>query len=155
MAQVKDLDQASLLVDLVVRQDWAMPQLSHPRPLADSASQAQRTDQQIQMVEPGFGKTGGGLSIVVGNVADNFREAVQRFLRVEEAGVHLGTSLRTGSAGTIRPVFASRMPSSMAARVFSSSSSISSNDGAGFSNSTLLDFAIADASPDLGLSRFP
>jgi hypothetical protein len=62
------------------------------------------------------------------------------FGEIEEAVIHLGSRLRTSLAGTVRPPFASRMPSSMAARVSSSSSS---RMGGGLSSSNFLAFATA------------
>ena len=62
-----------------------------------------------------------------------------RSQRVEEAVVHVGKRRRTSSAGTVRPASASRMPSSMAARVPLSSSSTT---GDGFSRSNFFDFAM-------------
>jgi serine/threonine protein kinase len=80
-----------------------------------------------------------GLSVVFGNVADDFSEVVQRSLREEESEIHLGRSSRTCSTGTLRPDLASRSPSSIAARVASFSSS---RTGPGFSKSDPLVLAI-------------
>jgi len=96
--------------------------------------------------QPGA-ETSGGLRVIFGQIADNFGEIVQRPLRVEEAVVHFGKSLRTSSGGTVRPALASRMPSSIAASVSSSSSS---RGGASFSRSA--SFALAMLKCYLGLS---
>jgi len=74
-------------------------------------------------------------TVLFGDMADDFGEIVQRPLRVDEGVVHLGSDQRTFSAGTTRPAFPSRTPSSMAARVCSSSSSTT---GAGLFNSGCL-----------------
>ena len=97
------------------------------------------------MVQQRASKAGGSLGVVLGNVADDFGEIVQRPLRVEEAVIDWGKRLRTSSAGTVRPASASRTPSSMAARVSSSSSS---KAGAGFPNSNFFALAMLHDSPD-------
>jgi len=83
-------------------------------------------------------KAGSSLVVVPGNVADDLGEIGQRPLREEEAVIHWGKSLRTSSMETVRPAPASRIPSSIAARVSSSSSS---GMGGGSSKSSLVSSA--------------
>lgn len=129
-----------LVIYPVVNQERAVEQSPNLRPLADDATHARKTDEQINVIPQGTAKAGSCIRVVFGDVADDFGKIVQRPLRVEEAVIHLGNRLRTSSAGTVRPAFASRMPSSMAASVSSSSSS---RMGAGLSSSNFFAFAIA------------
>ena len=81
------------------------------------------------MIQQGSAEPGSGLSVVLGDMPENLVEIVQRPLRVEEAVIHWGKSFRTSSGDAVRPASASRIPSSMAASVSSSSSS---KGGTGF-----------------------
>jgi hypothetical protein len=114
-------------------------QFSNLRPPSDDAAHARKAGEQIDVVQQGAAEARGRVRVVLGDVADDFGEIVQRPLRVEEAVIHLGNRLRTSSAGMVRPAFASRMPSSMAASVSSSSSP---RMGAGLSSSNFFVFAI-------------
>jgi len=136
---MKHFDCLHVFVDQVVDEDRAMQQLSDFSAFSDHGAHAREAGEQVNMIEQGIAEEGCGFAVVLGNVADDFGEIVQRFLRVEETVVHLGSNSRTFSAGTTRPASASRMPSSMAARVSSFSSS---RMGAGLSRSNLRAFAI-------------
>ena len=70
MAEVKHLDQLLIFVNLVIRQDWAMDQLSNPRAAADDRTHAWTALQEIQMVKQGSAKSGSGFGVVSGNVRD-------------------------------------------------------------------------------------
>ena len=139
MADVNNLDFTFGFADVIVDEKWAVQQFADLRPFSNQASHTWETGEQLDVLDQGPAKVGGSLCILLGNVANDFGEIVQRLLRVEESVVHLGKRRRTSSAGTVRPVSASRIPSSMAARVSSSSSSTT---GAGFSKSSFFDFAM-------------
>lgn len=121
-----------------------MLQFSYAGPFSDRATHARKPAKQIHVVKQSAPKTHGSLAVVLGNMADDFSEIAYRPLCEEEAVIHLGKRLRTSSIGVVRPSSASRMPSSIAARVFSSSSS-SGGDGLSKSNSFAL--AITHDSP--------
>ena len=56
--------------------------------------------------------------IILGDMAVDLSQLVQRSLCVEEVVIHWGRRWRTSLAGTVPPCAASRRPSSRAARVF-------------------------------------
>ncbi|SPE43669.1 hypothetical protein SBA7_1650010 [Candidatus Sulfotelmatobacter sp. SbA7] len=116
-----------------------MNELAYTTAFPDGHTHARKSGKQANVVKHGIAKAGSSFSVVLGDVAKDFGEIVQRLFRVEEAVVHLGTSSRAFSAGSTRPASASRMPSSTAARVSSSSSS---KMGAGASRSNFLAFAM-------------
>src|SRR5277367_2793806 len=128
-----------VLVDAVVDQDWAVDQLADVAASSDQGTHARESGQQINVIEKGAAEAGGGLVVIFGDAADDLVDIVQRFFRVAECVVHLASTSRAFSGDATRPASASRMPSSMAARVSSSSSS---RMGAGFSRSNLCAFAI-------------
>jgi hypothetical protein len=68
MAEMKDLDQTLLLMDLVVDEDRSVDQLTHPRPLSTRASHAGEKSEQIDMIEQGLAKTGSSLVVVLGDM---------------------------------------------------------------------------------------
>jgi hypothetical protein len=45
MAEVKNLDQPLIFVDLVVNEEWAVHQLAHARPFSDDATHARKTGE--------------------------------------------------------------------------------------------------------------
>ena len=116
-----------------------MDQLTYPRPLSSGVPHAGEPAEQIDVIEQGFAKTGSNLGVVLGDMPHDPGQIAQRSLCEEEAVIHLGKSFRTSSMDTARPASASRMPSSMAARVSSSSSS---SMGVGLSKSIPLALAI-------------
>jgi hypothetical protein len=51
--------------------------------------------EQVDMLEQGIAETRGRVGTIFGNMADDFSQIVQRFLREEDAEIHLGRSSRT------------------------------------------------------------
>src|SRR5579859_3056119 len=139
MTEVKNFDQVFRFMHLVVDQDRTVYEFSHTRMFSNDASKVWKTSQQFHMIQQRTAKMGGRRGIIRGNMADDLGQVFQRPLRVEEAAIHWGKSLRTSSAGMVRPASASRMPSSIAARVSLSSSSCT---GAGVSKSNFFTLAI-------------
>jgi hypothetical protein len=139
MPQVENFHDMSVFAQLVIHQNGAVREFPDPRSFADYAAHTGKPHEQFDVVQQRIAETGSSLGVVFGDVADYFGEIVQRSLRDEEAVIHFGMSLRTCSSSTVRPALASRMPSSMAARVASSSSSMT---GVGFSKSNSLALAI-------------
>jgi hypothetical protein len=137
MTEVKHLDYMFILTDSVVHKNGTMLQFSYAGAFSDNSTHVRKPFEQIHMVEQSVAKTQGGVAIVVGNTVDDFSEIAYRPLREEEAVIHLCKRLRTSSMGVIRPASTSRMPSSIAARVFSSSSSIAGNGWTRSSSFTL------------------
>lgn len=88
MAEVENLCQVPIFVDLVVDQNRTMHKLSDPRPFSDYCAHARKTSEQIHVVQQRNAVAGGRLGVFLGNVADDFGEIVQRPLRVEEAVIH-------------------------------------------------------------------
>src|SRR5262249_4685525 len=123
VAEVQNFDQPLVLADLVVHQDRTVGEFTYPSALANCGAHSRGSREQLHMIEQGIAEAFRGSRIILGNVADNFRKALQRFLGEEESEIHLGRSSLTLSMGTVRPDLASRSPSSIAARVASSSSS--------------------------------
>src|SRR5580700_7659584 len=135
MPQVENFHHTFVFAQLVIDQNWAVREFSDPRPFADCAAHAGKPSQKLDVVQQRVSETRSSFSVIFGDMADDFSEIVQRSLGDEEAVIHFGKSLRTCSSSTVRPGLASRIPSSMAARVAASSSSMS---GAGFSKSNSL-----------------
>jgi len=69
MAEVENFDQSLLLKDLVVNENRAVDQLTHLRPLADGVSHVREPPEQIDMIQQCLAKTGGGLAVVLGDMA--------------------------------------------------------------------------------------
>lgn len=65
-----------VLAELVIDQNWAVRQFSHPGSLTDCAAHAWESRQQFHVVEQGIAKALGGVRIVFGNAADDFSEIV-------------------------------------------------------------------------------
>jgi len=137
--QVENFHQPSVFPQMVIDKNGAMREFSDSRPFADCAAHTGKSSQQFDVVQQRSSETRSSLGVVLSNVADDFSEIVQGSLGDEEAVIHFGKSLRACSSSTLRPALASRMPSSMAASVASSSSSIA---GAGFSKSNSLALAM-------------
>jgi hypothetical protein len=76
MPDVKDLDQARIIVDLVVNQGRTMNQLPNVRPLSNRATNPRIAGEQLNMVQQGVAEPGGAFSVVLRNVADDFGEIV-------------------------------------------------------------------------------
>jgi hypothetical protein len=76
MAEMKNLNQAPRLVDLVVDENRAVDQLTHLRPFADSVSHAWKPPEQIHLIEQGLSKTGSGVVMVAGDMPHDPREIV-------------------------------------------------------------------------------
>jgi hypothetical protein len=123
MAEMKDLNQTLLPMNLVVNHNRAVDQPTGTRSSAGDIPHTREPAEQIHVIEQGLAKAGSSLVVVLGDMPNNLGQIVQRSLREEDPVIHLGKSFRTSSMGTVRPASASRIPSSMAARVSSSSSS--------------------------------
>ncbi len=139
MAEMKNLNQTLVFMNLVVNQNRTVDQLAGARPFAGDIPHTWEPAEQIHVIQQRFAKAGSSLVVVLGDMPNNLGQIVQRSLREEDPVIHLGKSFRTSSMGTVRPASASRMPSSMAAKVSSSSSS---STEVGSSKSILLASAI-------------
>lgn len=128
-----------LLVYPVIDENWAVNKLTYMRAFPNLHTYTRKSGEQLDMTEHGVAKATGGLGVVLRDLMENFGEIAQRLFRVEETVVHFGRSSRAFSAGSTRPASASRMPSSMAAIVSSSSSS---SMGVGSSRSNFLGVAM-------------
>ncbi len=73
---MKNLYEPLLFVDLVVDQNRAVDEFTHPRPFADSVSNAGETTEQIDMIQQGVAETRRDIGIILGDIPDNFREVV-------------------------------------------------------------------------------
>jgi hypothetical protein len=67
MAEMKDLHQTLLLLDLVVDEDRGVDQLTHARPLSNCASHAGKPAEQIDVIEQDPTKAGSNLAVVQGD----------------------------------------------------------------------------------------
>jgi hypothetical protein len=68
MAEMKNLNQTLLLMDLVVDENRAVDQLTHPRPFANGVPHAGEPAEQINVIEQGLAKTGSDLVVVLGDM---------------------------------------------------------------------------------------
>lgn len=68
MAEMKDLNQALLLMDLVVDENRAVDQLTYPRPLTSGVPHAGEPAEQIDVIEQCLAKTGSDLGVVLGDM---------------------------------------------------------------------------------------
>lgn len=139
VAQVQNLDESFVFADLVINQDRTMRELTHAGALANGDTYARESREQLHVIEQGIAKMLRSIRILFGDVADYFLEVLQCFLGEKESEIHLGRSSLTFSIGTVRPDLASRKPSSIAARVASSSSTA----GTSLANSFSFDLLIA------------
>jgi hypothetical protein len=76
MAKMKNLNQTFLLMDLVVNQNRAVDQLTHPRPIASSVPDAWEPAEQIDVIEQSLAKTGSGLVVVLGDMPHDLGQIV-------------------------------------------------------------------------------
>ena len=76
MAEMKDLNQTLLLMDLVVDENRAVDQLTHPRPFASGVPHAGEPAEQIDVIEQGLAKTGSGLVVVLGDMPHDYGQIV-------------------------------------------------------------------------------
>ncbi len=76
MAEMKNLNQTLLLMDLVINENRAVDQLTHPRPFASDVPDAGEPAEQIDVVEQGLAKTGSGLVVVLGYMPHDFGQIV-------------------------------------------------------------------------------
>ena len=74
MAEMKDLNQTLLLMDLVVDENRAVDQLTHTRPLASNVPHVGESAEQIDVIEQCLAKTGSGLVVVPGDMPHELRQ---------------------------------------------------------------------------------
>jgi hypothetical protein len=67
MAEVQDLNQTSLLMDLVVHENRRVDQLTHAGPLSNCAPHAGKPAEQIDVIEQAPAKVGSSLAVVQGD----------------------------------------------------------------------------------------
>ena len=68
MAEMKDLNQSLLLMDLVVDENRTVDQLTHPGPFANRVPHAGEPAEQIDVIEQGRAKTGSGIAVVLSDM---------------------------------------------------------------------------------------
>ena len=68
MAEMKDLNQTLLLMDLVVDNNRAVDQFTQSRPLAAGVPHAGKPAEQIDVIEQGRAKTGSGIAVVLSDM---------------------------------------------------------------------------------------
>jgi hypothetical protein len=68
MAKMRNLNQTLLLVDLIVNENRAVDQLTHPRPLARGVAYSGKPAEQIDVVKQSLAKTGSGFIVVPGDM---------------------------------------------------------------------------------------
>ena len=76
MAEMKDLNQTLLLMDLVVDENRAVDQLAHSRPFSSGVSHAGEPAEQIDVIEQSLAKTGSGLAVVLGDMPHDLGQIV-------------------------------------------------------------------------------
>ena len=68
MAEMKDLNQTLLLMDLVVDENRAVDQLPHPRSLANGVPHMREPAEQIDVIKQGLAKTGSDIVLVLSDM---------------------------------------------------------------------------------------
>ena len=121
VSQVKDFNQRFLLPNTIVDDDWTVDKLPHPGTLLDRNPHIREASEEIEMIQKIGSEARGGAGVIVGDIAGDASEILQCFLCVLESEIHLGSSFRMCSLETVFPDSASLRPSSIAARVSSSS----------------------------------
>jgi hypothetical protein len=76
MTKMKNLNQALLLMDLVVNKNRTVDQLTHRRPFAGGASHVTEPAEQIDAIEQSLAKTGSGIAVVLGDMPHNLGQIV-------------------------------------------------------------------------------
>ena len=72
MAEMKDLHQTLLLMDLVVDENRAVDQLTHSPPFSNGVTHAREPAEQIDVIEQGLTETGRNPDVVLGDALHNF-----------------------------------------------------------------------------------
>jgi hypothetical protein len=68
MAEMEDLHQTLLLVDLIVDDNRAVDQLAHSRSFAHSVPHPGEPAEQIDVIEQCPAKTGSGIVVILGDM---------------------------------------------------------------------------------------
>jgi hypothetical protein len=68
MAEMKDLNQTLLLMDLLVDENRGVDQLTHPQPFASGVPHSGEPAEQVDVIEQAPSETGGELLVVLGDV---------------------------------------------------------------------------------------
>jgi len=76
MPKVKDFDDVGLFVGLVVNENWAVQEFAHTRPFSRDATHPGEASEQVNVVQQRTAKARGCLSVVPGNMTDDFSEIV-------------------------------------------------------------------------------
>jgi hypothetical protein len=76
MAEVKNFHGVLVFTDSVVCKNGAVFQFPDSRALSDCPAHMRKPAKQIHMVEQGITKMTSGLTVVLGNITDDFREVV-------------------------------------------------------------------------------
>jgi hypothetical protein len=78
MPQVENIHHVSIFTQLVADQNAGMREFLDSRPFADHTAHTGKPGQQADVVQQRSPETRSSLSIVFGNVPDDFSEIVQR-----------------------------------------------------------------------------
>jgi hypothetical protein len=76
MTDVKDLDFAPGFPDVVINEKWAVRQFSNAGPFPNQSTHARELSQQVDVLDQRTAEAGGSFRVILGNVADDFREIV-------------------------------------------------------------------------------
>lgn len=72
MPDVEDFHQTSVFTQFVIDENGAMREFSDPRPFADHTAHAGKPSQEFDVVQQRVSKTRSSLSVIFGDVADDF-----------------------------------------------------------------------------------
>ena len=72
VSQVEDFHETSVFTQLVIDENGAMREFSDSRPFADRAAHAGKPSQEFDVVQQRVSKTRSSLSVIFGDVADDF-----------------------------------------------------------------------------------
>ena len=74
MSEMKDFDEPPVFTNLVIDQNRAVQQFSDVGPFSDDTTHAGISSQQFHMIEQGVAKTGSGLIVIFGDIANDLSE---------------------------------------------------------------------------------
>jgi len=70
--QMEDFHQTSVFSQLVIDENGAMREFSDSRPFADRTAHTRKPSQEFDVVQQRVSKTRSSLSVIFGDVADDF-----------------------------------------------------------------------------------
>jgi hypothetical protein len=130
--EVHDFQSLSFLVDAVIDTHRRVEDGAHSARFPGGDADMRESTERLRVIQQGIAEAGCGDRIVRGNVLEDVEEIIPGLRGENYFEQRLASSRRTSSIGMPSPESSCEAPSSIAARVCASSSSVSS--GTGWSN---------------------